>query len=129
MLRRPTINNLKVVTSTYHLRLKLPTTAGVGEVRGEQVLTRECFVQELKSGAGDVCTIKDPSSSTRPPPTPEFTTKEEEVRDEQPFRQVETNEPLELASLDSSRPEIRVRIGSRMGPDMRRAMKQLLTEH
>ncbi|XP_040987650.1 uncharacterized protein LOC121235367 [Juglans microcarpa x Juglans regia] len=44
ILGRPTINNLKVVTSTYHLKMKFSTKAGVDEIQGEQILARECYV-------------------------------------------------------------------------------------
>ena len=35
ILRRPTLNSWKVVTSTYHLMIKFPIEYGVGEVRGD----------------------------------------------------------------------------------------------
>ncbi|XP_040994331.1 uncharacterized protein LOC121240872 [Juglans microcarpa x Juglans regia] len=34
----PTLNNQKVVTSTYHLKMKFPMETGVDEVQGEQIL-------------------------------------------------------------------------------------------
>ena len=34
ILRRPTFNSWKTVTSTYHLMIKFPTDYGVGELRG-----------------------------------------------------------------------------------------------
>ena len=37
ILRRPTLNSWKAVTSTYHLMIKFPTDYGVGELRGNQV--------------------------------------------------------------------------------------------
>ncbi|KAF5463281.1 hypothetical protein F2P56_019204 [Juglans regia] len=48
ILGHSTLNRLKGVTSTYHLKIKFPTKVRVGEVRNEQALARECFVQELK---------------------------------------------------------------------------------
>ena len=44
ILGRPTLNSWKVVTSTYHLMIKFPTDYGVGELRGNQVAARECYV-------------------------------------------------------------------------------------
>ena len=37
ILRRPTLNSWKAVTSTYHLMIKFLTDYGVGELRGNQV--------------------------------------------------------------------------------------------
>ena len=49
-LGRPALNKLKVVTSTYHLKVKFPTAYGVGEIKGDQVLARECCQAALASG-------------------------------------------------------------------------------
>lgn len=53
------MNALKAIISIYHLKIKFPTgevrgPRGIGEVRGEQVLARECYVQELIPGQGKV---------------------------------------------------------------------------
>ena len=43
IIGRPTLNCWKSATSTYCLKVKFPTENGVGEVKGDQVLTRECY--------------------------------------------------------------------------------------
>ena len=48
ILGRPTLNSRKVVTSTYHLMIKFPTEYEVGEVRGNQVVARECYTAMLE---------------------------------------------------------------------------------
>ena len=48
ILRRPTLNLWKAVTSTYHLMIKFPTDYGVGELRGNQVAARECYVAMME---------------------------------------------------------------------------------
>ena len=40
---RPTLNKWKAAMSTYCLKVKFPTDNGVGEVKGNQVLARECY--------------------------------------------------------------------------------------
>ena len=43
IIGRSTLNKWKAATSTYCLKVKFPTDNGVGEVKGDQVLTRECY--------------------------------------------------------------------------------------
>ena len=48
MLGCPTLNSWKAVTLTYHLMIKFPTKYGVGEVHGDQVAVRECYIAMLE---------------------------------------------------------------------------------
>ena len=50
ILGRPTLHRLKAATSTYYLKVKFPTTHGVGEIKGDQVLAKECYQATLASG-------------------------------------------------------------------------------
>ena len=43
IIGRLTLNCWKAATSTYYFKVKFPTKNGVGEVKGDQVLTRECY--------------------------------------------------------------------------------------
>ena len=43
IIGRPTLNRWKAATSTYCLKVKFPTDNGVGEVKGDQILARECY--------------------------------------------------------------------------------------
>ena len=43
IIRRPTFNKWKAATSTYCLKVNFPTDNGVDKVKGDQVLTRECY--------------------------------------------------------------------------------------
>ena len=43
IIGRPTLNKWKATTSTYCLKVKFPTDNGVGEVKGDQVLAKECY--------------------------------------------------------------------------------------
>ena len=43
VIRRPTLNRWKVATSMYCLKVKFPTEQGIGKIKGDQVLVRECY--------------------------------------------------------------------------------------
>ena len=48
ILGRPTLNSWKAVTSTYHLMIKFPTDYGVGELQGNQVAARKCYMAMME---------------------------------------------------------------------------------
>ena len=48
ILGRPTLNSWKAAISTYHLMIKFPTEYGIGELRGDQVAARECYIAMLE---------------------------------------------------------------------------------
>ena len=47
IIGRPTLNSWKAVTFTYHLSVKFPTEYGIGEVQGDQLAARECYLAML----------------------------------------------------------------------------------
>ena len=49
IIGRPTLNHWKATTSTYCLKVKFPTEQGVREIKGDQVLARECYQAVLAS--------------------------------------------------------------------------------
>ena len=48
LLGRPSLNTIKVIPSAYHMMIKFPTTGGVGMVRGDQHVARECYSASMK---------------------------------------------------------------------------------
>jgi len=48
IIERTALNDLKAITSTSHLKIKFPTEKGVGEVKGEQDVARQCYNITLK---------------------------------------------------------------------------------
>lgn len=48
-LGRPTLTALKAITSIPLLKIKFPTDFGVGELCGDQKISRQCYVHELFS--------------------------------------------------------------------------------
>ena len=48
LLGRPSLNAIKAIPSAYHMVIKFRTTNGVGMVRGDQHVARECYSASIK---------------------------------------------------------------------------------
>ena len=48
LLGRPSLNAIKAIPSAYHMIIKFPTMHGVGMVRGDQLVARECYTNSMK---------------------------------------------------------------------------------
>ena len=59
IIGRPTLNRWKVATSMYCLKVKFPTEQGIGEIKGDQVLARECNQAILASKENHMWTIEE----------------------------------------------------------------------
>ena len=93
ILRRPTLNSWKAATSTYHLMIKFPTEYGIGELRGDQVAARKCYIAMLEmEDHQQIMCIGEQRTTTEPV------------------------EDLEEISLDESRPERTTRMGTLASP-------------
>ena len=49
IIGRPTLNRLRVVTSTYHLLVRFPTENEIGEIKGDQAMARECYLTTVNT--------------------------------------------------------------------------------
>ncbi len=60
IIEQPTLNRLRAVTFTYHLLIKFPIKHGIGEVRGDQIAARECYLASLGlEGQNQTMTIEE----------------------------------------------------------------------
>ena len=60
IIGQPTLNQLRAMTSTYHLLIKFPTEHGIGEVRGDQIAAKECYLASLgMEGENQTMTIEE----------------------------------------------------------------------
>ncbi|KAL0315306.1 UNVERIFIED_CONTAM: hypothetical protein Sradi_5408800 [Sesamum radiatum] len=45
ILGRPTLNTFQAIISTYHMKIKFPTSGFVGEAQRDPLQSRECYVE------------------------------------------------------------------------------------
>ena len=100
LLGRPSLNAMRAIPSAYHMIIKFPIANGVGMVRGDQRITRECYSASMKRKAVgnvymDELDMRD-EMSTEPTPS----------------------EELELVQLDEQLEHL-VYIGSKLAKDVR----------
>ena len=76
LLGRPSLNAIKAIPSAYHMVVKFPTTNGVGMVRGDQRVARECYSASMKQKAVDNIYVDEldlrDEVNTRPEPSEEL---------------------------------------------------------
>ena len=107
LLGRPSLNAIKAIPSAYHMIIKFPTMHGVGMVRGDQRVARECYIASMKQREVDNVNID-----------------ELDIRDEVLTRP-EPSEELEPVSLDDD-PEHLAYIGSKLAEDLKSLLTQFL---
>ena len=110
LLGRPSLNAIKAIPSAYHLMIKFPTISGVGMVRGDQRVARECYSASMKQKAVDNIYLD-----------------ELEIRDEVLTRP-EPSEELEPVQLDDD-PEHLAYIGSQLMEDLKGPLTQFLRQN
>ena len=110
LLGRPSLNAIKAIPSAYHMIVKFPTVNGVGTVRGDQRVARECYTASMKQGAVDNVNVG-----------------ELDMRDEVLTRP-EPSEELDPVSLDDD-PEHLAYIGSKLTKDLKGLLTQFLRQN
>ncbi|KAL0333096.1 UNVERIFIED_CONTAM: hypothetical protein Scaly_2211100 [Sesamum calycinum] len=48
ILGRSSLNLFRAIASTFHMKLKFPTSIGIGEAVGDKLMARVCYVITLK---------------------------------------------------------------------------------
>ena len=110
LLGRPSLNTIKVIPFTYHMMIKFPTTRGVGMVRGDQRVARECYSASVKQKAVDNINLD-----------------ELDMRDEVNTRP-EPSEELEPVPLDDNLEHLAY-IGSKLAEDLRSLLNHFLKQN
>ena len=107
LLGRPSLNAIKAIPLAYHMIIKFPTINGVGMVRGDQRLARECYIASMKQRAVDHVNVD-----------------ELDMRDEVLTR-LEPSEELEPVQLDDY-PKHLSYIGTKLAGDLKSLLTQFL---
>ena len=110
LLGRPSLNAIKAVSSAYHMIIKFPTVHGVGTVRGDQRVARECYTTSMQQKAVDNVNVD-----------------ELDMRDKVLTRP-EPLEELEPVSLDDD-PEHLTYISSKLAKDLKSLLTQFLRQN
>ena len=110
LLGIPSLNAIKVIPSAYHMMIKFPTISGVGMVRGDQRVARECYSASMKQKTVDNIYLD-----------------ELDMRDEVLTRP-KPSEELELVLLDDD-PEHLAYIGSRLAKDLKSPLTLFLKQN
>ena len=73
---RPSLNAIRVVPSAYHMVIKFPTANGVGMVRGNQRIAKECYSASMQQNTVDKIYMDEldmrDEVTTRPAPLEEL---------------------------------------------------------
>ena len=99
LLGRPSLNTIRAIPSAYHMVIKFPTANGVGMVRGNQRVAKECYLASMKQKTVDNIYMD-----------------ELDMRDEVSTRPVPSEE-LEPVQLDDQQEHL-VYIGSKLAKDV-----------
>ena len=110
LLERPSLNAIKAIPFAYHMMIKFPTVSGVGMVRGDQRVARECYSASMKQKAVYNIYLD-----------------ELDMRDEVLTRP-EPSEELEPVSLDDD-PEHLAYIGSKLVEDLKSPLTHFLRQN
>ena len=110
LLGRPSLDVIKAIPFAYHMMIKFPTESGVGMVREDQRVARECYSASVKQKAVDNVNMD-----------------ELDMRDKV-LTLPEPSKELEPVSLDDD-PEHLAYIGSKLTEDLKSLLTQFLRQN
>ncbi|KAL0448327.1 UNVERIFIED_CONTAM: hypothetical protein Slati_1389100 [Sesamum latifolium] len=117
ILARLTLNTFQAVVSTYHMKIKFSTPGGVGEVQGDPLQSRECYVEavrkEQKRNVDDAPTQVPPGKKGK-------TLEEKDSEGAETYAKVQPAEELLNIEIMPGNPNKTTRIGSHLGEEAKK---------
>ncbi|KAL0440400.1 UNVERIFIED_CONTAM: hypothetical protein Slati_2523000 [Sesamum latifolium] len=117
ILGRPTLNTFQAVISIYHMKIKFPTPGGVGEVQGDPLQSRRCYVDTVRKGqkmnGGDAPDKAPPSKKGKAPEGENS----EETKTSAKIQPAEESLNIEIIL---GNPDKTTRIGARLGEEAKK---------
>ncbi|KAK3000526.1 hypothetical protein RJ639_021865 [Escallonia herrerae] len=110
ILGRTALNQLRAVVSTYHMKMKFPMENGVGEVKGDQAVARQCYMASCRNRANETLMIED-------------------LRDETKVERGKPAEDLFDIELYPGNQEKTVRVGTGLSDDLKLKLVDLLQSY
>ena len=133
IIHRPTLNALKAVVSTYHLAMKFPVEDLVGEVRGDQAESCQCYTMSTRvAKKHKVMNTIFHLEDVEVPPTSNnisHTLGELDPQEKEKEKRGGPVEELESIKLDNQHPKCTVQIGSQLPGSFRDQLIGFLKEH
>ncbi|XP_073137629.1 uncharacterized protein [Henckelia pumila] len=130
----PSLNMFKAIGSTYHIKLKFPTSEGIGEVVGDSRLARECHASILRvpangkkrSRVDEISTQKRRLPRTDEPRNDRVHTIESEV---EKVKHLEATETLKRIEVTPGSPGKSLKIGTEMPAEIEQMITTFLREN
>nr|XP_017245509.1 PREDICTED: uncharacterized protein LOC108217176 [Daucus carota subsp. sativus] len=130
ILGRTTLSALKAITSIPHLKMKFPTEFGVGEVKGDQKASKQCYDNNITPRYRTTKSASETVNQIRDEPMEEEIKIEEKEAVDVPRESVcQPIGPTEQFELDPSNPGKLITIGSGLDPLVKEELITLIREY
>ncbi|XP_073152672.1 uncharacterized protein [Henckelia pumila] len=134
ILGHPSLNMFQAIGSTYHMKLKFPTSEGVGEAVGDSRLSRECHANILRDPANckkrsrvdEISTQKRRHPQTDEPKNDRIHTIDSEV---EKVKQLEATKALKRIEVTPGSPGRTLKIGTEMPAEVEQMITTFLREN
>lgn len=141
VLGRPALKELWAVTSIHHLCIKFPTERGIATVRGDQMGSRECYLNSLRKAEPRVNMVLDTEMTEAPEGQPstqdvimaeaisEISLEELDPRVVESESQAAPMEELETFPVDSQDTSKVLQVGKELNEEIKEELKSFLRQN